>query len=120
MVGVKTDCLVYNSITNQPLTCTKWGGIKQYDVPIIHECTINQPSIIKTDLYELNNNTWDTIEWDVDNGYINEDGFEMDKRNIKIYSEQSCLCVGMAGTGKSNILLEMQRTLLKMKCLNHL
>ena len=29
LVGVKTYCLVYNHITNQPLTCTKWGGIKQ-------------------------------------------------------------------------------------------
>ena len=30
LVGVNTDCLVYNNITNQPFTCTKWGGIKQH------------------------------------------------------------------------------------------
>ena len=39
LVGVKTNGLVYNNITHQPLTCTKWGGIKQSDVPIIHDCT---------------------------------------------------------------------------------
>ena len=70
LIGVKTYCLVYNNITNKPFTCTKWGGIKTCDVPIIHECTINQPSRIRTNGYELNNNTWNTIEWDVDNGYI--------------------------------------------------
>ena len=32
---------------------------------------------------------------------------------IYIYIEQSCLFVGMAGTGKSKILLDMQRTLLR-------
>ena len=60
LVGVKTDCSVYNNITNQPLTCTKWGGSKQSDVPIIHECTVNQPSRSRTDLYALNNITWNT------------------------------------------------------------
>ena len=29
LVGVKTYCLVYNNTTNQPLICTKWGGIKK-------------------------------------------------------------------------------------------
>ena len=85
LVGVKTD-LVYNNITNQPLTCTKRGGTKQPDVPITHECTIHQPNRTRADLHELNNNTWDTIEWYVDNGYINEEGFAMDlKRNTNIY-----------------------------------
>ena len=37
LVGVKTNCLVYNKNTNQSLTCTKWGSIKQSDVPITHE-----------------------------------------------------------------------------------
>ena len=110
LVGVQTDCLFFTNITNQPLTCIKWGGIKQPDVPIIHECIISQPSRIRTDLYELNNSTWNTKQWDVDNGYINEEGFKMDQQ-IQIYIGQSCLFFGMAGTGKSNILQEMQRTL---------
>ena len=29
LIGVKTYCLVYNSITNKPFTCTKWGGINK-------------------------------------------------------------------------------------------
>ena len=61
LVGVNTYCSVYNTITNQPLTCTRWGGINKSDVPIIHECTINQPRTIITYLCELNNNKWNTI-----------------------------------------------------------
>ena len=57
----------------------------------------------RTYLYELNNNTWNTIEWDVDNGYINEEGFKMNQ-HIQTYIKQSCLFLRMAGTGKSNIL----------------
>ena len=98
LVGVKTNCLVYNNITNQPSTCTKWGGIKQSDVPIVHECPINPHSRIITNLYELNKNTWDTLDWDVDNWYINEDGFKMNKE-IRTHIEQSCLFLGKAGTG---------------------
>ena len=29
LVGVKTDCSVYNTTTNEPLTCTEWSGIKK-------------------------------------------------------------------------------------------
>ena len=29
LVGVKTYCLICNTFTNQPSTCTKWGGIKK-------------------------------------------------------------------------------------------
>ena len=76
----------------------------------MHECTINQPSIIITDVYELNNNTWNTIERDDDNGYTNEDNLNMDS-NLHSYVEQSCLFLGMAGSGKSNILQETQRIL---------
>ena len=92
--------LVCNNITNKPFTCTKWGGIKTCDVPIIHECTINQPSRIRTDVYKLNNNTWNTIEWDADNGYIDEKNLKMNN-NLHSYVEQTCLFPGMAGSGKS-------------------
>ena len=33
-------------------------------------------------------------------------------KKVQTYIEQSCLFLGMAGTGKSKILLEMQITLL--------
>ena len=58
----------------------------------------------------MTNNTWNNIQWDADNGYLNEEGFKLDQK-LQTYIEQSCLFLGMAGTGKSNILLEMQRTL---------
>ena len=61
---------------------------------------LNQPSRIRTYVYELNNNTWNTIEWDADNGYINEESFTMDHK-LHPYVEQSCLFLGMAGSGKS-------------------
>ena len=30
LVGVKPDCLVYNNITNQPSTCTKWRVLQMW------------------------------------------------------------------------------------------
>ena len=86
------------------------GAVLKNDVPIVQECTINQPSRIRTDVYELNNNTWNTIEWDADNGHINEESFNIHS-NLHPYVEQSCLFLGMAGSGKSKILQEEQRIL---------
>ena len=28
LVGIKTDCLVYNNITTEPLLSNDWGGVK--------------------------------------------------------------------------------------------
>ena len=56
------------------------GGIRKRDVPTIHECTVNKHSRVRTDTYELTNNTWNGIQWDVDNGYINEEGLNMDRK----------------------------------------
>jgi hypothetical protein len=28
---------------------------------------------MRTDTYELTNNTWNTIEWNTDNGYTNDE-----------------------------------------------
>ena len=58
----------------------------------------------------MTNNIWTNIQWDAGNGYVNEEGFKMDQK-LQTYIEQSCLFPGMAGTGKSKILQEMQRTL---------
>ena len=111
-VGVKTDCLAYNNITVEPSTSTRWGDIKKCDVPVIHECTVNQPSRTRTDTYELTNNTWNNITWDADNGYTNQENLKMDN-NLQSYVAQSCLFLGMAGTGKSKILQEAQTILTK-------
>ena len=65
---------------------------------------------MRTDTYELTNNTWNTIEWNTYNGYTNDGNLKMDN-NLQSYTEQSCLFLGMAGTGKSKILQETQRIL---------
>ena len=110
--GVKADCLAYNNITIQPHTSTAWGQIKKCDVQTAHECTINQPSRMITDTYELTNNTWNNIEWNANDGYTNDEHLKMDNK-LQSYVESSCLFLGMAGTGKSKILLEAQRILTK-------
>ena len=112
LVGIKTDCLEYNNRTNEPTTTTEWGGIKKCDVPLIKLCTINQESKLRTDRYELTNNQWNNITWDIQNGYKNEEGLIMDI-DLKSYVGKSCLFIGMAGSGKSKILQEAQRILSK-------
>ena len=67
---------------------------------------MNEDSRVRTDTYELTSHTWNTIQWDADNGYFNEEGLNMDLK-LQTYIEQSCLLLGMAGTGKSKILLDM-------------
>ena len=88
------------------------GSYKTCDVPTIHDCTINQPSRMRTETYELNNNTWTNIHWTTNDGYTNDENLKMDN-NLQSYVEQSGLFLGMAGTGKSNILQEAQRILTK-------
>ena len=34
LVGIKTDCLVFNNITHDPPTSNKWGGVKK--LSLIH------------------------------------------------------------------------------------
>ncbi len=110
--GIKADCLAYNNITTMPHTSTSWGHIKKCDVPTIHACTINQPSRIRTETYKLTDDTWNNIIWNTNDGYINDENLKMDN-NLPSYVEQSCLFLGMAGTGKSKILQEAQRILSK-------
>ena len=88
------------------------GAYKKCDVPIVHECTMNQPSRMRTDTYELTNNTWNDIDWNTNDGYTNDENLKMDN-NLQAYVESSCLVLGMAGTGKSKILQEAQRILTK-------
>ena len=39
------------------------GGISKSDVPLSKECTVNQEKKLRTDLYEPNNTTWNSITW---------------------------------------------------------
>ena len=96
---------MYNNITTEPPLSNDWGNIKKCDVPIIKECTVNQEPKIRTDKYELTNNTWNKIEWNANTK--NEKGFMMDNK-LNSYMDNSVLFLGMAGTGKSEILKEAQ------------
>ena len=100
LAGIKTDCLVFNNITHDPPTSNRWGDIKKCDVPLIKECTVNQEKKLRTDLYEPNNTTWNSITWSPENGYKNHKGIMIDN-GLKSYVEQGYLTIGMAGTGKS-------------------
>ena len=112
LVGIKTDCLVFNNITHDPPTSNRWGDIKKCDVPLIKECTVNQEKKLRTDLYEPNNTTWNSITWSPENGYKNHKGIMIDN-GLKSYVEQGYLTIGMVGTGKSEILQEAQLLLTK-------
>ena len=67
LVGIKTDCLVFNNVTTDPPTSSAWGGIKKCDVPLIKQCTVNAAcgqQNIRTHMYELTHETWHTVEPD--------------------------------------------------------
>ena len=96
--GINTYYLTYNNITTLPHTSTSWGHIKKRDVPTIHECTIDQPSRMRTETYELTNNTWNNVHWNINGGYTNGENLKMDN-NLQSYVEQSRLFLGIAGTG---------------------
>ena len=66
-------------------------------------------------MYEPTDTTWDSITWSPEAGYTNQKGI-MIESGLDSYVEQGYLTIGMAGTGKSEILQEAQRVLLQKKC----
>ena len=112
-VGIKTDCLVFKNITNTPPTSDKWGDIKISNVPLIKECTINQEPKLRTEQFKLLNNEWNNIKWMDNEYYENHKKYKMDK-NLETYIKDGILFIGMAGTGKSEILSESQYILEKI------
>ena len=67
---------------------------------------------MRTETYELTNNTWGNLHWATNDGYTNDENLKMDN-NLQSHVEQSCLFLRMAGTGKSKTLQEAQRILTK-------
>ena len=110
LVKIITDCLRFNNITHDPPTSNGWGDIKKCDVPLIKECTVNQQQKLRTEMYEPTNTTWNSITWSPETGYTNHKGIMIDG-DLESYVEQGYLTIGMAGTGKSEILQEAQRIL---------
>ena len=66
LVGIKTDCLVYNNITKQPKTSNEWGDIKRCEVPKIHEIILNNEIKIRNERYELIDNEWNKINYSIE------------------------------------------------------
>ena len=112
LVGIKTDCLIYNKIHTEPTTSEAWGDIKKREVPTIHECVLNNVKSDRNDAFELTGNEWVKVKYDTENGYKNDKGFIMDN-GLPNYVENGILFLGMAGTGKSEILSETQLILQK-------
>ena len=67
LVGIKTDCIVFNKVKVDPELTKEWGGIKKCDVPVIKECTVDKCSRKRTD--EFVNSTppasspWNRLKW---------------------------------------------------------
>ena len=106
----KTDHLVFNNITHDPPTPNKWGDVKKCYVPFFEECTVNQEKKLRTDLYEQTNTTWNSSTWSPETGYKNHKEILIDS-GLESYVEQGYLTIGMAGTGKGEILQESQEIL---------
>ena len=81
-------------------------------MPLIKECAINQEKKLRTDVYEPTYINWNSITWSPENGYKNHKGIMIDS-GLESYVKQGYLTIGMAGTGKSEILQEAQVILSK-------
>ena len=63
-------------------------------------------------MYEPTHINWNSITWSPENGYKNHKGIMIDS-GLESYVKQGYLTIGMAGTGKSEILQEAQVILSK-------
>jgi hypothetical protein len=114
LVGIKTDCLVFNRVKIDPPLSKEWGGVKKCNVPLIKECTIDNTKEICTDPYVIQGNEWNNFTWCEGETYTNDEGMTMDAKIASgRYINDGFLMLGMAGSGKSEILKEAQRILEK-------
>ena len=85
LVGIKTDCLLFNKIKKDIELSDEIGGVKKCRVPESNQYTLNQLPVVRTGTYDLEHAQWNNIEEDdINNAF--QDGL---------------LIYGMAGTGKT-------------------
>jgi hypothetical protein len=97
-----------------------WGDRSQKcDVPLITECAVVSESKIRTEVYEPSNATWNSITWSPKTDYNNHKGV-MIGSGLESYVEQGYRRIGVAGTGKSEILQEAECILSNTKQLDSL
>jgi hypothetical protein len=121
LVGIKTDLLAYQNVTNMiPTHRERWGDVKIEDVPKINNRTIVLPGHnIRTDTYTARIEDWTLIEpnhLDVvfnvgDCAFVNPD-------LANSLLENGMLLTGRAGTGKSTILNLFKKMLVRQSAVD--
>ena len=111
ITGIKTDCIAFNNAPNRIETSDKWGGVKTCDIPNIEKYVIGQTRDLCSESFTLNDNSWNKIEYGK-HTYINDSNITIDKK-LPNYVGNGFLMLGMAGTGKSEVLKESQHILSK-------
>ena len=62
LVGIKTDCLVFNNIKKDIELNDDIGGVKKCMVPESNKYTLNQLPVVRTGTYDLEYKQWNNIE----------------------------------------------------------
>ena len=65
LVGIKTDCLVFNKIKKDIELNDEIGGVKTCRVPESNQYTLNQLLVARTDTYDLEYTQWNNIKEDI-------------------------------------------------------
>ena len=95
LVGIKTDCLVFNNIKKDIELNDDIGGVKKCMVPESNKYTLNQLPVVRTGTYDLEYKQWNNIEED----------------NINHLFHDGLLIYGLAGTGKTTKLKQIKNEL---------
>ena len=53
LVGIKTDCLVFNKVKKDIALSNGIGGVKKCRVPESNQYTLNQQPVVRTESYDL-------------------------------------------------------------------
>ena len=95
LVGIKTDCLVFNKVKKDIELNDDIGGVKKCMVPEGNKYTLNQLPVVRTGTYDLEYKQWNNIEED----------------NINNLFHDGLLIYGLAGTGKTTKLKQIKNEL---------
>ena len=95
LIGIKTDCLAVNKIKKDIALSNEIGGVKRCRVPDSNKYTLNPKPVVRTETYDLEYEQWNHIEED----------------NINNVFQDGLLVYGLAGTGKTTKLKQMNNTL---------
>eukprot|EP00972_Heterocapsa_arctica_P019225 2836037-Heterocapsa_arctica.AAC.1 len=64
LIGIKTDCLVFNNAKNDIRTSNDWGCVKKCEVPSINPYTLGARPQLRPNAYDLEYHKWDMIHDD--------------------------------------------------------